>query len=899
MPTTPADETINCLRFLFLNALVLAACSVSFLVYRYLRDDENNFEERFLLEAARLVDALEMQRAQMVGTIDCLANDIESYANSTASDWPYVTIPDWEQRVQRVQGVAPVLHIAWQPIVDNDTAWKEYTVSKQETECNTHSLSSQEPIAPHANLSSSWWQAYPPIPQSWELLQSNNNNPKVFQQLTFAIPESLENQSGWWRDSIGMEAKEPLASILYPLMHQEQVVGTLVTTFAWRRLLQQVAPTTGPIQHVTLSSPCAPTSGGHWMIQKGQVTLTDPSNIPPLPYSYNHMLTTKDHWASRPIDNDYCPFTIQVSRCQSQVNPVDNQLALWASLVAFAFCAATSLVFVIYDRCVEKRQRFVVLEALQSSTLEALLEEKVQERKQSLQERNAQLEAANQHISRASEAQLQHFACMSHEIRTPLNCIMGCSSLLNSTPLDEAQHDSVHMISSSGELLLNVVNDVLEYSRLETGNVEIEQKETALQPVLDAAWDSHDSARITTTYSPNVPEYLRTDARRFQEVLQKVLQHCLQHGETVDVLVHVDELDQQLVLRIRDHGPGTDDCETIHQPFGQDGTANGLGIAICFKLVAHMGGTIKVTSEVGIGTEFAICFPVQVQPNESLEQALEKLRKSRVIVVTHFTEKRRYLQSIADHYNIPMDCVCNQAQATALDQSMAGNSRILVVQSSMYDAPLWKACPKRVVLTFGPDKEHSDIHWQISILRKLPTTLIKSFCSHLERSQSKPTKKDWKKLISGLDIEVPYPSLRLLIAEDNVVNQKVLARLLKRLGAVHVSIVSNGQQAVDLEAKQPFDFIFMDMQMPVMDGLEATRCIQQREGDHECAKIIFITAHALLDFQDQCFEAGGIEFVAKPCSIGSIDQCLKRIYQKDRSLLCSDNSSRSILDADL
>jgi len=114
------------------------------------------------------------------------------------------------------------------------------------------------------------------------------------------------------------------------------------------------------------------------------------------------------------------------------------------------------------------------------------------------------------------------------------------------------------------------------------------------------------------------------------------------------------------------------------------------------------------------------------------------------------------------------------------------------------------------------------------------------------------------------------------------VNQKVLARLLKRLGAVNVSVVSNGQQAVDREAAQPFDFVFMAMQMPIMDGLEATRCVQEHKEGHERARIIFITAHALLDFQGQCFKAGGIEFVAKPCSMGSIDQYLKRIYLRDR-----------------
>ena len=189
-----------------------------------------------------------------------------------------------------------------------------------------------------------------------------------------------------------------------------------------------------------------------------------------------------------------------------------------------------SFVFLAYDRFVERRQRKVLHTAIQSRENIHLLEQMVRERTNKLEASNAQLEEANRRVVQASELQLQHFACMSHEIRTPLNCIIGLSSLMEeSEDLNPLQRDSMRMIVSSGDLLRAVVDDVLDYSKLESGNVDVEIKRSNLQQTLGSLVHSVEmrglatDVKIRTHYDRLIPEFVKTDTRRVQQILYNLL----------------------------------------------------------------------------------------------------------------------------------------------------------------------------------------------------------------------------------------------------------------------------------------------------------------------------------------------------------------------------------------
>ena len=203
-------------------------------------------------------------------------------------------------------------------------------------------------------------------------------------------------------------------------------------------------------------------------------------------------------------------------------------------------------------------------------------------------------------------------------------------------------------------------------------------------------------------------------------------------------------------------------------------------------------------------------------------------------------------------------------------------------------------CLGRTVAKFLSDVAHLR-----SLVQMLPVVLVKELCNVVKKTNnfSNDSRARRGSISTSTDNEkVPYSLMKVLIAEDNLVNQKVLKRLLLKMGIEHVDVVADGQAAVDQEASQQYDFVFMDMQMPVMDGIEACKLIQQRESPR-LPKIVFVTAHALKDFEDECFKAGGFDFISKPCKQENIEACFQRMFQRDESLFftCGVSESQSNL----
>jgi len=446
-------------------------------------------------------------------------------------------------------------------------------------------------------------------------------------------------------------------------------------------------------------------------------------------------------------------------------------------------------------------------------------------------ERTRDLAEANKRIVQQSTAQLHHFANMSHEIRTPLNCIIGLSSLLVDSELDESQQESLSMIIRSGDVLVNVVNDVLDYSRLESGNIELILEPTNLLGAVEIVIQSVMSrankrqVNIEKNVDPAIPGLVNTDGNRLQQILYNLLCNAVKfspENQSVEISAllvteeakstnsNVDNKSpppsatRKIRFSIKDYGPGIEESEleSIFQPFkqGGDGSARfregsslGLGLAITSNLVKSLDGTISATSEVGQWAEFVVILPCNPVPIKSL----------------------------------------------------------LNPQGPVDTTPLVKNSTYRTVRDSSPSSVGSGPTMQEEQEQKRKDRLL--------RMKSQPS-------------NVIREGTRILVTDDIQVNRKVLVRMLTRIGAKNVDMAENGLEACEMEAKSGYDLIFMDIEMPVMDGLEATRRILKRErtGNEVRPKVVFVTAHALATFHAKAVEAGGCGFLTKPINLNKL-----------------------------
>jgi signal transduction histidine kinase/CheY-like chemotaxis protein len=668
------------------------------------------------------------------------------------------------------------------------------------------------------------------------------------------------------------------------------------------------------------------------------------------------------------------------------------------------------------------------------------LEEKVAGRTRELQLANESLELANRRVVRASQAQLQHFACMSHEIRTPLNCIIGLSSLLQETQLNPYQEDSLGMIVTSGELLLTVVDDVLDYSKLESGNVDIDIKRSNLQAALDAVVHSiaqksrENNLKVKTYYDNTIPEFIDTDSRRLQQILYNLLGNAIKFSKdegfvelTVQIIdtaavpniemdisegeqifepdvtpeedavstsesteageegaqpsvvdnaeasssecpftgqssssptpsaesdgadrcpflpvnertesqsvkqakearkkrkpapssftshdikdsqrsfdngflsailqVNEDKPPARRTLRfiVKDYGTGIyeKDFERIFKPFKQANSyteqlygGTGLGLAITSKLAKGLGGTIFVDSVKGEWSEFTVDFPFYNELAETAKMA-KKLERLTVISVNKYASPNTVERNVFDKNSIHClkfaDMGAMAETMSKKDAIVPGRFYICLIQEHLYKAEAYKRfsrIAKTTLLTYGPNYSVKETccHYR-SLLQVLPSVLIESFYKQMEAALT---------AVPGANLEdaadsqpIAYDQIKVLIAEDNTINQKVLTRMLNRLGVTKVDVVDNGQKAVDREAeKGDYDIVYMDMQMPVMDGIDATKFIVERRGDNPRPKVVFVTANVSTAFESEAQNAGGDGFISKPFSIQGIKNSFKLV----------------------